>query len=255
VIQMPRLHASKTSVALAGACVAATALASAAVADTPPPAGHEIKVFPARDSVVGRGYAADLPAVVSVLRYDAEAAAFAVVSRSEPILPQDDPDTPGFDGIVGVNLADGGCWRRVTPDIAAGDRVRIVQRDSAGAVLTNDSTITGSVTAAAPSLSVADFAPIAFGANRTRTRHVPGWARPAQRSSSMANSSAPSSVAAGTRWPPVGANWIQAREMWPGRTGMRLCVSTSCAADGLAERASEASWNSGGNDNAHTGRR
>ena len=136
--------------ALAGACVAATALASAAVADTPPPAGHEIKVFPARDSVVGRGYAADLPAVVSVLRYDAEAAAFAVVSRSEPILPQDDPDTPGFDGIVAVNLTDGGCWRRVTPDIAAGDRVRIVQRDSAGAVLTNDSTITGSVTAAAP---------------------------------------------------------------------------------------------------------
>jgi hypothetical protein len=137
--------------ALACASIASATLAAASVADAPPVAGHKITVHPVRDSVVGTGYTAGLPAVVTVLRYDAATQSFHVISRSHPIDPQDDPETAGvFDGIVAVNRADGGCWRRVTPDIRSGDRVRIVQRDDAGEVVNNDSTVTGSVSGGVP---------------------------------------------------------------------------------------------------------
>jgi hypothetical protein len=47
--------------------------------------------------------------------------------------PKDDPGTPGFDGIVEVNHPGGYCWDTVTPDIRAGDKVRLVV-DATGAV-------------------------------------------------------------------------------------------------------------------------
>ena len=148
---MVKLDGRRIRPALAGACLATAALTAVAPADTPPAAGHRITVLPTRDAVVGAGYAAGLPAVVTVLRYNVGTDAFDVVSRSEPIQPADDPDTPEvFDGIVAVNRADGGCWRRLTPDIRAGDRVRIVQRDEAGTVVSRDSTIAGSVNTGPP---------------------------------------------------------------------------------------------------------
>jgi hypothetical protein len=148
---MSMLNGRATGAALASACIASAALATASVADAPPAAGHKITVLPARDTVVGTGYAADLPVVVSVLRYDVASAEFDVVARSQPIEPQDDPATVDvFDGVVAVNRRDGGCWRRITPDIRAGDRVRIVQRDDAGTVVADDSTVTGSITPDAP---------------------------------------------------------------------------------------------------------
>src|SRR4051794_8104607 len=148
--KMSRSFGYRMGAAVAGACVTCATLAGAATADTPPAPGHKITVLPSRDTIVATGYTEGLTTVVSVLRFNAATKKFDVVSRSQPVLPQDDPATPGvFDGIVSVNRADGGCWRRLTPDIRAGDRVRVIQRDGTGAVVVNDSTITGSVNASA----------------------------------------------------------------------------------------------------------
>src|SRR3954452_336204 len=106
---MSMLNGRAAGAALASACIASAALAAASVADAPPAAGHKITVLPARDTVVGTGYAADLPVGVSVLRYDVASARFDVVPRPQPIQPQDDPATVDvFDGIVAVNRRDGG---------------------------------------------------------------------------------------------------------------------------------------------------
>ena len=159
---MPLLNARKAGAVLAGACMASATLTAVSFADTPPAAGHKITVLPDRDTVVGTGYAEGVAARVVVLRYDAAAAKFNVVSRSEPIQPVDDPATADvFDGIVAVNRADGGCWREITPDIRAGDRVRIIQRDAeTGELISNDSAVTGSVTTGA--------AEVVFDAERGR---------------------------------------------------------------------------------------
>ena len=148
---MMKLDRCRARAALVGACLSSAALAAVATGDTPPATGHKITVLPSRDAIVATGYAPGKDAIVTVLRYDPAADAFAVVARSEPLQPADDPDTPEvFDGIVAVNRRDGGCWRRLTPDIRAGDRVRIVQRDETGTVVSRDSTITGSVVTEAP---------------------------------------------------------------------------------------------------------
>ena len=40
-----------------------------------------------------------------------------VVGTASGLVPQDDPKTAGFDGLVEVNHPGGGCWEGVTPDI------------------------------------------------------------------------------------------------------------------------------------------
>ena len=137
-------------VALAGAVLASAGLAAAAQAAEPPAAGHLITSFPSRDFVSAEGYAAGVPAVVQVSRRNSETGLFGVVSRSTNVTPQDDPATPGFDGIVEVNHPGAGCWIRVTPNIQPGDKVRVFQRNADGTLLNDDTTITAGVKVGPP---------------------------------------------------------------------------------------------------------
>jgi hypothetical protein len=103
-------------------------VAGAIVAAEPPALGHEVISFPSRDFVSATGYTKDVPAIVQVRRLNPATGLLEEVSRSTRILPQDDPDTAEFDGIVEVNHPGGGCWQNVTPDIRPGDKVRVFQR-------------------------------------------------------------------------------------------------------------------------------
>ena len=96
---------------------AAQAAAAAFVSPTLP---HVILAFPQRDFVSATGYQAGVPVHAELWRNG------LLISRSTDILPQDDPKTPGFDGIVEVNHPGGGCWLTVTPDMRPGDAVLIV---------------------------------------------------------------------------------------------------------------------------------
>ena len=118
----------RTTALVAGALVAPAAIAVPAMAAEPPALGHEVISFPSRDFVSASGYTKDVPATVQVRRLNPATGLLEEVSRSTRILPQDDPDTPGFDGIVEVNHPGGGCWQNVTPDIRPGDKVRVFQR-------------------------------------------------------------------------------------------------------------------------------
>jgi len=109
--------------------------ATAVVANDPPAAPHSIIVFPQRDFVSASGYAAG-SYTVEVIR------GTTTVSKSTATPAVDDPATPGFDGIVEINHPGGGCWTGVTPDIRAGDIVRVT--DSGGVP---DQTTTANVTA------------------------------------------------------------------------------------------------------------
>jgi hypothetical protein len=116
-----RKHQRMAAAITAGALVvlvAPVAIAAAAI-NTPPVAPHSIIVFPVRDFVSAAGYAsADRP-TIQILRGG------AVVGTAANLVPQDDPATPGFDGLVEVNHPGGGCWAGVTPDIRPGDFVLV----------------------------------------------------------------------------------------------------------------------------------
>jgi Abnormal spindle-like microcephaly-assoc'd, ASPM-SPD-2-Hydin len=102
-----------------------SAEATAVVANDPPLAPHSIVAFPQRDFISATGFAlSEGPVTVSVLRQDLLTGAWKEISRSDPITPQDDPKTDGFDGLVEVNHPGGGCWQIVTPDLRPGDLVR-----------------------------------------------------------------------------------------------------------------------------------
>jgi hypothetical protein len=126
--------------------MAPAAIATSAIAAEPPAAGHQIISFPARDFVSASGYEANVPAIVQVSRLNPSTGALDLVAQSEPVMPQNDPKTPEFDGLVEVNHPGGGCWDTVTPNIRAGDKVRVVQRDASGAVVSDDTTTTAFVT-------------------------------------------------------------------------------------------------------------
>jgi hypothetical protein len=101
--------------------------ATAVVANDPPIAPRSIIAFPARDFVSSTGYAAsEGPVTVSVLRFDPVKAVWNTISTSDPVTPSDDPKTAGFDGLVEINHPGGGCWTGVTPDLRAGDLIRLV---------------------------------------------------------------------------------------------------------------------------------
>ena len=108
-------------VALVGSCLALATqpVATAAGISNPGSAAHQIIVFPLRDFVSAAGYASSDRPTVEVVRGG------AVVGTASNLVPQDDPDTPGFDGIVEVNHPGGGCWR-ITPDIRPRDVVRVL---------------------------------------------------------------------------------------------------------------------------------
>ena len=95
-----------------------------------------------RDFVSATGYAQSDRPTVEVIRNG------ALIGRAAGLVPQDDPKTPGFDGLVEVNHPGGGCWGagagspNVTPDILPGDVVRITTAPDTG-----DQTTTANVTA------------------------------------------------------------------------------------------------------------
>ncbi|MCW2639112.1 MAG: Fn3 associated [Dactylosporangium sp.] len=89
------------------------AASKAVIANDPPVAPHNVTAYPARDFVSGDGYAGQGPVRVEVIRNN------VVVAHTQDIQP--DPA-----GLVEVNHAGPGCWDVNTPDIRAGDVVRII---------------------------------------------------------------------------------------------------------------------------------
>ena len=118
-------------------------VASAAGVSDPPAAPHSIISFPVRDFVSASGYAVSDRPTVEVVRSG------VVVGTASNLVPHDDPDTAGFDGIVEVNHPGGGCWQGVTPDIRPNDVIRILTSPGTG-----DSTPTANVTVTQPATKV-----------------------------------------------------------------------------------------------------
>jgi hypothetical protein len=128
---------SPHQVALSG-----TGFSTAGVND-PPLLPHAIIAFPARDFVSASGWdQADL-VTVEIVRHG------EVVGVAPNVVPQDLVSTAGFDGIVEVNHPGGACWSTVTPDIRAGDVVRLT---TDGGV--SDQTTTQNITITQPATAV-----------------------------------------------------------------------------------------------------
>jgi hypothetical protein len=86
--------------------------AIAVVANDPPPSGHSMIAFPSRDFISATGYpAADGPYTFTLFRGGTVVQSAAINS--------------GVDGVVEVNHPGGTCWNVMTPDLRAGDVVRI----------------------------------------------------------------------------------------------------------------------------------
>jgi hypothetical protein len=146
----------------AGALVVLAAQSAAvpafAVINPVPAAPHSILVFPVRDFVSSSGYAAGDRPTVQVLRGG------AVIGSAAGLVPQDDPTTAGFDGLVEVNHPGGGCWDTVTPDIRTGDVVRILTAPDVGdETFTADVTVTQQATKTGPGTVVMKGTAVAPG--------------------------------------------------------------------------------------------
>ncbi|MEA2129262.1 MAG: hypothetical protein QOJ85_2153 [Solirubrobacteraceae bacterium] len=123
---------------LGAAALAVPALANAV--NDPPAPPHSIISFPQRDFVSAAGFQPSDSVTVSVIRNG------VTIGTSEPVTPQDDPKTPGFDGIAEVNHPGGACWQTTTPDILPGDAIRTTVQGAGD----QDQTTTAAVTAEAP---------------------------------------------------------------------------------------------------------
>ena len=166
-----RLAVNVTVAALLAALTAMLHAQATPPVSNPPAAPRTISVFPQRDFVSASGYAEGDLVTVEVIHPNATTPPPAATS----VVPQDDPTTPEFDGIVEVNHPGGACWEQVTPDIRPGDRVRTTRRDATGAVLSIDETTVANVTATRPvqiafdtveirgAARTADGTPIAIG--------------------------------------------------------------------------------------------
>src|SRR3954470_8998083 len=140
-----RLAVTVTGAALL-ATVSSLLHAQAVPVNNPPLAPRSILVFPQRDFVSASGYAIGDLVTVEVFHPGSTTAA----SRATNVVPQDDPATPEFDGIVEVNHPGGACWETVTPDIRFGDRVRSTRRDASGTIVGIDETTVANVVAKRP---------------------------------------------------------------------------------------------------------
>ena len=128
----------------------------------PPSVPHAIDVFPQRDFVSATGFAEG--ETVTVELHHSVLYGGGVISSPSGLVPQDDPSTAGFDGIVEVNHPGAYGWGAVTPDIRPGDRVRIVS-DTGAAQETTVAGVTGRrpVRTAADTVVVHGTAPDAAG--------------------------------------------------------------------------------------------
>ena len=121
-----RLAVTVTGAALLAA-VGSLLHAQAVPVNNPPTAPRSILVFPQRDFVSSSGFEAGDLVTVEVIHANGQ-----IASTAPNVVPQDDPATPDFDGIVEVNHPGGACWQAVTPDIRFGDRVRTTRRNALG---------------------------------------------------------------------------------------------------------------------------
>ena len=136
---MPMRRAHRSTIGIAGALFASAALAAPAMAvEEPPLPGHQIISFPTRDFVSATGYTQGVRATVQVRRRNPVTGTLDLIAKSAPVMPQDDPSTPGFDGLVEVNHPGGGCWQTITPNIQPGDKVRVLQRQDDATTDIND---------------------------------------------------------------------------------------------------------------------
>jgi hypothetical protein len=95
--------------------VAASGIVSAQTIDNPPIPPMDVTVFPERDFTSLEGFAKNADVLIQVRRSGVVSDA---VGRT---------DAAGF---IEVNHPGGVCWRNVTPDIVAGDTVRVTYRDT-----------------------------------------------------------------------------------------------------------------------------
>ncbi|MFG2111017.1 hypothetical protein ACGFK5_30195, partial [Micromonospora chersina] len=150
---LPRRAATRRTAAMAAVAVSALALVNmpvaqagalpAAVINDPPVVGHVVSAFPARDFVSAEGYRVDETYTVEV--HHSELRGGSVVSSQSGIRPDEQ-------GLVEVNHPGGACWVGVTPNIVAGDVVRVVVDSSPepGRVGVADQTTVADVTASRP---------------------------------------------------------------------------------------------------------
>lgn len=108
------------SVVLSAVATAATlfasGVASAQTINNPPQLPMDITVFPSRDFVSIGGFSNNADVLVQVRR---------------GVLVSDAVGRTNAMGAIEVNHPGGVCWRKVTPDITAGDTVRVTYRDTA----------------------------------------------------------------------------------------------------------------------------
>ncbi|MDB5079801.1 MAG: hypothetical protein JWP00_1725 [Chloroflexi bacterium] len=126
------------------------AIPAATIVNNPPSQNLNITVFPQRDFVSATGYLASDIVQVSLIHPS------GVSYSTNNIVPQDAPGAPAgaaFAGIVEVNHPGAACWPTVTPDIRAGDKLRITiveNLDFPGRVGQADETTLRNVTAGRP---------------------------------------------------------------------------------------------------------
>lgn len=107
-----------SAAAIAAGAAAVCATPAPAAVNEPPAGGISIFAFPVRDFVSSAGFQPTDRVTVNVIR------GAATIGTATDVVPQDDPKTPGFDGLVDVNHPGGACWETNTPDIRAGDVIR-----------------------------------------------------------------------------------------------------------------------------------
>ena len=125
---------------------AAIGLVAPGVAGAAVTAPRDVISFPARDFVSASGYDVNQPVTVEVVHPSG-----VVAGTVTDVTPKEDAATPGL-GLVEVNHPGGACWVGVTPDIRAGDVVRITNQVT-GAV---DTSTVRNVTAQRPVQTAAD---------------------------------------------------------------------------------------------------
>jgi len=108
-------------------------------------APHSVISFPVRDFVSSSGFLATDSVTVQILRNN------VVVGHADNVVPADDPATPGFDGLVDINHPGGACWIGTTPNIKAGDVVRLTVTDNLTNTVTSiEQTTTANVVVTEP---------------------------------------------------------------------------------------------------------